>query len=169
MVQGNLKRNDWDHQTGGRLDSKNPWKFSKSVRYRKTRQKFAVSAVAPLLGRAGASRKKLWYLQIYTTCCKFTGLRTEPVHPTICFGWSQRTAIVHLLLARNHGGVHWEIMGVCIEKSWGCALRNQRGLHSRKSTHTLTTSLNPCLLSTWSSNYFDSFLIQPTFCQNLKP
>ena len=134
-IQKNQARRHTDcaYQTASRLDSKNPWKFSKSVRYRKTRQKFAVSGVAPLLGRVGATCKKLWYLQIYTSCCKFSGLRTEPVHPTICFGWRQRTAIVHLLLARNQGGLHWEIRG---------------GLHSRKSTHShLSYHLNTCMYS----------------------
>ena len=52
------------------------------------------------------TRKKTRYLQIYATCCKFARLRTEPVHPTICFGWRQRTTIVQVLSRRNQGGPH---------------------------------------------------------------
>ena len=53
-----------------------------------------------------------------------------------------------------------EILGVCIEKSQGSALRNQGGLHSRKSTHDILTTFSAFVLSSYQ---FISFLIQQTF------
>ena len=78
--------------------------FSKSVRNRETCQIRRFPVLLRLL--AQHARKKTRYLQIYATCCKFARLRTEPVHPTICFGWRQRTTIVQVLSQRNQGGPH---------------------------------------------------------------
>ena len=90
----------------------NSWSFSKSVRNRETCQKRRFPVLLRLLAVCPTNtRKKTRYLQIYATCCKFARLRTEPVHPTICFGWRRRTTIVQVLSQRNQGGPHWEIRG----------------------------------------------------------
>ena len=90
----------------------NSWSFSKSVRNRETCQKRRFRCCCASWQCVGLTRtEKTRYLQIYATCCKFARLRTEPVHPTICFGWRRRTTIVQVLSQRNQGGPHWEIRG----------------------------------------------------------
>ena len=140
MVQGNLKRNDtltaiirqaagWTRKIPG--SSQNLSDIAKPVK----------NLPFPVL--------RLFLAGLEKSCdiCKFTRLvanlqdcaLNRSIPPFVSDEAKERRSFTFF----------WrEIMGVCIEKSWGCALRNQRGLHSRKSTHTLTTSLNPCLLST---------------------
>ena len=146
---------DCDHQTARRLDSKNPWKFSKSVRYRKTRQKFAVSGVAPLLGRAGATCKKLWYLQIYTRAvANFRDCApNRSIPPFVSDGGKERRSFTFF----------WrEIRGVCIEKSGGVCIR--------ANPHTLTWPNVPSQpLHSFNFIFYSfSFQLQLDFCQHIE-
>ena len=148
---------DCDHQTtcSSRLDSKNPWNFSKSVRNRKTRQRFAASCVAPLLGSRLEKKGMIFanlheLLQIYRIAH-----RTGPSH--------------HLFRMKAKNGDRSPSFG---EKSGGSALRNQN--HKLSPPSQPLYSLNLIFLTNqllWRSANFSpvKYLCSQQFFQDFVP